>query len=287
EFLAEACTADTDTLLNHIWVADHCGVSEEKKEKLGGCVLALLENKIIGEERLFLRMEPEMLERIGLITSSDLFKRKIIRKNTATLYKQNKFNLFREEPLGYGLVLDTITSDALPEGNTLETVVSLIGEYDLDPNRIAYMVLDMVQIEQRTKPLLNLLSGMNIHEERLLPLLSLKLQNKNTVRSTMSLCFFLAERSIIKHQSISLLLETDTEMDETIKGFFSDTLKHGKKLETVLLTQNALSNEFSLEDRDQRSPAQIHTKRGFYFKLLLEKGDLNAAVSVLEKTPCL
>ena len=68
--------------------------------------------------------------------------------NTKLVYNQQKYNLLREESEGYAKVLTVLNnfgSTALSERCTPDVVValqSLIGCFDLDPNRVFDLVLD-------------------------------------------------------------------------------------------------------------------------------------------------
>ncbi|KAI8848005.1 transcription factor/nuclear export subunit protein 2-domain-containing protein [Chytridium lagenaria] len=59
------------------------------------------------------RLEAELLENIGLIQAHKAFTKKSIRLNTALLYKQQKFNLLREESEGFSM-LATYLASSLP-----------------------------------------------------------------------------------------------------------------------------------------------------------------------------
>ena len=68
--------------------------------------------------------------------------------NTKLVYNQQKYNLLREESEGYAKVLTVLNNfgaTALSERSTPDVVValqSLIGCFDLDPNRVFDLVLD-------------------------------------------------------------------------------------------------------------------------------------------------
>ncbi|KAJ1552891.1 THO complex subunit 2, partial [Nowakowskiella sp. JEL0078] len=112
------------------------------------------------------RFEVEFLENIELVEPKT-FSRKIIRTNTVMLYKQQKFNLLREESEGYSKLVTELTSNlpALCDQSwstdrasvktnrqaavrervsvVLSNVKSLIGYFDLDPNRVLDIILDI------------------------------------------------------------------------------------------------------------------------------------------------
>ena len=63
--------------------------------------------------------------------------------NTSRLYKQTRFNLLSEESEGFAKVLtalDELTEDSVP--TTVIHLHSLIGYFDLDPNRVADLILE-------------------------------------------------------------------------------------------------------------------------------------------------
>ncbi|KAK9463076.1 transcription factor/nuclear export subunit protein 2-domain-containing protein [Lipomyces oligophaga] len=78
-----------------------------------------------------------------------LLDRRIIRANTALLYKQKRFNLLREESEGYAKLIVEIHTASYSTNNmdlvpkTVETITSLIGYFDLDPNRALDIFLDI------------------------------------------------------------------------------------------------------------------------------------------------
>jgi THO complex subunit 2 len=71
-----------------------------------------------------------------------------VRVNTKLVYNQQKYNLLREESEGYAKVLTVLNNfgaTALSDASAPDVVValqSLIGCFDLDPNRVFDLVLD-------------------------------------------------------------------------------------------------------------------------------------------------
>ena len=117
------------------------------------------------------RCEGEFLELVELIPSAAMYKKKEarsaaiacigswkrglharsllqVRVNTKLVYNQQKYNLLREESEGYAKVLTVLNNfgtTALGESSAPDAVValqSLIGCFDLDPNRVFDLVLD-------------------------------------------------------------------------------------------------------------------------------------------------
>ena len=80
--------------------------------------------------------------------SAKAFTQKYVRSKTRIFYKQQKFNLFREENEGYAkLVVELefsarITRDA---DLLLSHVQALIGQFSLDPNRVMDVILEVAE----------------------------------------------------------------------------------------------------------------------------------------------
>jgi THO complex subunit 2 len=87
----------------------------------------------------------------------------------AISYKQNKFNLLREQSEGYSKLTAELTSSLSPPHNPAtgyptesyasiedrarpvwEKVISLIGYFDLDPNRALDIILDVLSVHLAT-----------------------------------------------------------------------------------------------------------------------------------------
>ncbi|KAI9270691.1 transcription factor/nuclear export subunit protein 2-domain-containing protein [Phascolomyces articulosus] len=131
---------------------------ETKKRNLIAMVKGAVDRSIFTVSDCKINFSSQLLEDAGLIPSKGMFDRRLVRLNTSMLYKQNKFNLFREDNVGYtALVNDLIVGSIdLPYDDYgqapptpldridtfLETVSSHIGIFHLDPNRVLDVLLD-------------------------------------------------------------------------------------------------------------------------------------------------
>lgn len=124
------------------------------------------------------RLDVPLLALLGLIPNEADFNRKGVRINTANLYKQQKFNLLREENEGYSGLINELLGRMGPEVTALyaipfdevhnwqtapvkvveqerahernkrargvmRNISALIGYFDLDPNRVLDIILDV------------------------------------------------------------------------------------------------------------------------------------------------
>ncbi|XP_022991162.1 THO complex subunit 2-like isoform X1 [Cucurbita maxima] len=99
------------------------------------------------------RCEEEFLWEAEMIKiKAQELKSKEVRVNTRLLYQQTKFNLLREESEGYAKLVTLLchVTDAsnknLP-GSTIGIIKSLIGHFDLDPNRVFDIVLECFELQ--------------------------------------------------------------------------------------------------------------------------------------------
>ncbi|KAL3652904.1 hypothetical protein CASFOL_002585 [Castilleja foliolosa] len=88
---------------------------------------------------------------LSKIKAADL-KFKEVRVNTRLLYQQTKFNLLREESEGYAKLVTLLcqrleTSNENAPSATVGIIKSLIGHFDLDPNRVFDIVLECFEIQ--------------------------------------------------------------------------------------------------------------------------------------------
>ena len=67
-------------------------------------------------------------------------------------YKQQKYNLFREECEGYAKLVTELNQDlsSISPAEILEVIKSIIGYFNLDPNRVLDIILESFecQLEQ-------------------------------------------------------------------------------------------------------------------------------------------
>ncbi|GMH01955.1 hypothetical protein Nepgr_003794 [Nepenthes gracilis] len=101
--------------------------------------------------------ETEMVK----IKAQDL-KSKEVRVNTRLLYQQTKFNLLREESEGYAKLVTLLCrgSEAASTNSSASTVGiirSLIGHFDLDPNRVFDVVLECFELQPHHNLFLDLI----------------------------------------------------------------------------------------------------------------------------------
>ncbi|THV05422.1 hypothetical protein K435DRAFT_647314 [Dendrothele bispora CBS 962.96] len=142
---------------------------ETDKKTISGIVKWLLEYGILSPVSCRERLDSSLLEATGLIPDKNTFERKEIRTRTGLFYKQNKFNLLREQSEGYSKLTIELTSNlgpshSLATGRSIEPfsvtlerarpvwekVHGIIGYFDLDLNRALDIILDVLSVHLST-----------------------------------------------------------------------------------------------------------------------------------------
>ncbi|CAO2181939.1 unnamed protein product [Urochloa humidicola] len=128
-------------------------ISGEYRSRLVKMTKSFLESSITAPRLLQERCEEDFLWEIeqSKLKGQDL-KSKEVRVNTRLLYQQTKFNLLREESEGYAklvTLLCQVGSDLACQNSssvTISIMKSLIGHFDLDPNRVFDIVLECFEV---------------------------------------------------------------------------------------------------------------------------------------------
>jgi THO complex subunit 2 len=155
---------DKDIILDTIWYIESTFQDDSNTEyrtRLASVIKYIFSKKIIDIKHFKTRLEVSLLAGTGLVDEK-IFNRRLVRINTSMLYKQQKYNLLREENEGYAKLICELaqhcdseyiaeTEIALNEraNSLLEQIKMLIGYFHLDPNRVLDLILDVFVINVR------------------------------------------------------------------------------------------------------------------------------------------
>eukprot|EP00889_Picochlorum_renovo_P001076 jgi/Picre1/28106/NNA_003513.t1 len=147
-------------------------LSEEKKEaaqNLVDCARELLQEGYLSKRVLMEVSDGEFMEVAGLVSSyRDGWRKREIRLNTRNVYAQRKFNLLREESEGYSKIVTVLNQagSARVSKTNLSGVVaeikSLIGYFDLDPNRVSSLILDAFAVYPHNESFITLIKEFGV-----------------------------------------------------------------------------------------------------------------------------
>ncbi|KAK3925484.1 THO complex subunit 2 [Frankliniella fusca] len=118
------------------------GGMEVTEERLRFNFLLKESEKFLSDSLLKERAEIDTLQEVGILRNRNFYT-KFIKVKTKLYYKQRKFNLFREESEGYAKLIVELNQGLSGDPVvTLEAIKSLIGCFNLDPNRVLDVMLE-------------------------------------------------------------------------------------------------------------------------------------------------
>ncbi|XP_022828903.1 THO complex subunit 2 isoform X1 [Spodoptera litura] len=122
----------------------------QSEERTNFCYIVRELESFLSDKLLKERLEIDTLQDAGTLKNK-LFYTKFIKIKTKLYYKQRKFNLFREESEGYSKLIVELNHEGVDKADwksLLEIIQSLIGCFNLDPNRALDIILE--SFESRT-----------------------------------------------------------------------------------------------------------------------------------------
>merc|ERR1719457_160292 len=239
------------------------------------------------------RFDLDTLAQLKVIADAKAFQQRYIKTKTRLFYKQLKFNLLREEMEGYSKLLvelgDVNNKYKLDSENTLEIVKSLIGCFNIDPNRALDILLEAMEChpdksEQIFVPVIK--EYLKLAEKTTLcNLLGFKFTHyQQKENSTPSSLYTLAALLVhYKLVSVDDLFVHLTPEDKQLKDKWNNFVKQ-VDLEAVRTTVMVLNKDDKKDDK----PAKLDVMDGVNQKFLLceaslKIGDWKTACDVINK----
>ncbi|PNW74840.1 hypothetical protein CHLRE_12g507700v5 [Chlamydomonas reinhardtii] len=143
-----------------LWVRFEVGRGSESMN-LVSAIKACWQDKRVSDRQLLQVLEPECLHTVGLLRDKALWEKKSVRYNTKLNYTIAKYNLLREDSEGYAKLVTLYNhfgSGAMQPGDLpsmARELHSLIGCFDLDPNRCLDLLLDAAAAQPLNAALLD------------------------------------------------------------------------------------------------------------------------------------
>ncbi|XP_024993820.1 THO complex subunit 2 isoform X1 [Cynara cardunculus var. scolymus] len=207
----------------------------------------MVEHSVVPLRLFHERCEEEFLwdSEMIKIKAADL-KSKEVRVNTRLLYQQTKFNLLREESEGYAKLVTLLCqgSEVCSQNTSAATVgiiKSLIGHFNLDPNRVFDIVLECFELQPDNNAFLNLIPI--FPKSNASQILGFKFQyyQRLEVNSTVPFGLYQLTAILVKKEFIDLdsiythLLPNDDEAFEHYNVFSAKRLDEANKIGKINL----------------------------------------------------
>ncbi|KAJ3588966.1 hypothetical protein NHX12_009818 [Muraenolepis orangiensis] len=261
---------------------------EHYTQLVGACLLFVPE--VILKERL----DPDTLESLGLIKQAHQFNQKIVKIKTKLFYKQQKFNLLREENEGYAKLISELGQDL--SGNitshlVLESIKSLIGCFNLDPNRVLDIILEVYEGRSDQDPFfLSLIKSYMCEPLTLCHMLGFKFKfyqepNEETPKSLYHIAAALLHHNLIELDDLYVhLMPQDVSIVEEHKREISEAKQIARKLVMVVVPSEKSDDKEKDKEEEKNDKPPDNQKLGL-LEALLRIGDWHHAQSIMDQMP--
>ncbi|XP_058948707.2 THO complex subunit 2 [Pocillopora verrucosa] len=293
------CSSLLADLICILDVESQCAEDKPSRERflslVGACV------GLVPEVLLKERLEVETLDSLGIIQLTKAFNQKYVRTKTKLFYKQQKFNLVREESEGYAKLVTELgqeISGHVTSERVLENIKSLIGRFNLDPNKTLDVLLDSfecrIDIEDFFLPLLK--SYMEKCEfTALCHIIGFKFQfykeqpDLPTPPSLFHLTALLIKHGLLNLDDLYLYLSpSDADIVTSNTTRMDEAKQEARKMNMAVLAEIAAANneEGNKENKENDKPTIVPDNQKFGLcEALLMVGAWNNACSILDRLP--
>ncbi|KAM7255281.1 hypothetical protein ACFE04_020522 [Oxalis oulophora] len=219
----------------------------EYRSRLAKLAKWLVDSTLVPLRFFHERSEEEFLWEAEMIKiKGQELKNKEVRVNTRLLYQQTKFNLLREESEGYAKLVTLLCRGSEdPNLNAsaanIGVIKSLIGHFDLDPNRVFDIVLECFELQPDNNSFLELIPI--FPKSHASQILGFKFQyyQRMEVNSPIPFGLYKLTALLVKEEFIDLysiyshLLPTDEEAFEHYNVFQAKRLDEANKIGKINL----------------------------------------------------
>lgn len=152
---------------------------QESKFKLyASIVQGLIKVNIIKRSLVLERLDETSLVKCGLIEEEKIFKMKMNKITTKMFFEQEKFNLLREESEGFSKLIYLLFQTNFSAVELEEQLFTLIGYFDLDPNRVLSITIGLLfECEDAKRKVVISILGKLAGNERIYQILLTKLKS--------------------------------------------------------------------------------------------------------------
>nr|XP_040234043.2 THO complex subunit 2 isoform X2 [Anopheles coluzzii] len=261
------------------------------EERTNFCYIAKESERFVSEKLLKERLEIDTLQDVGTIKNRSFYTR-FIKVKTKLYYKQRRFNLFREESEGYAKLMTELNQEFNQETmtvqNVLEIIKSLIGCFNLDPNRVLDIILESFEARPEQDRIFIPLLQAYINDGNIIcEVLGYKYRyfaDAQTPGSLFKVTALLLQHGVIKLDDIYAWLNPpDKSIVADWEAEIAQAKEYVRKL-NVILTNKDKEPEQEPEFETAPEKYALNQKWGLC-EALLTIGDWNTAQQLIRKLP--
>ncbi|XP_052792425.1 THO complex subunit 2-like isoform X2 [Mya arenaria] len=237
------------------------------------------------------RLDHETLESAGLVPSKTVFSQKHVKIKTRLYYKQQKFNLLREESEGYSKLVAELNQEItykITPAVMLQNIKSLIGCFNLDPNRVIDVLLESFENRPEVEDFyIPLIQSYVQDNETLCHCLGLKFQffkDDETPSSLFKLAAILLKNDLVHLETLYPHLHpVDSVILEYSKKEMADAKAYARKLMVINLADK--SDEKKKEEEEVKIDVRVNNQKLGLVEALLCIGAWEKSKCILDWLP--
>uniref|UniRef100_A0A1A9YUH8 THO complex subunit 2 n=1 Tax=Glossina morsitans morsitans TaxID=37546 RepID=A0A1A9YUH8_GLOMM len=262
-----------------------------QEERLMFCQMLKELDKVISDKLIKERLEIDTLQEVGIVKNK-VFYTKFIKIKTKLYYKQRRFNLFREESEGYAKLVTELNQE-FEEDVTSESIMdiikSLIGCFNLDPNRVLDIILESFESRpERWQLFIPLLRAYMPNGSIICEVLGYKFRHFSdgkTPRSLFHVCSLLLKYGVIDLNDIYIwLTPTDKDIISDWEQDLLEAKEFVRKLNVIVTNKDKEITEPEPEKEYNSEKYYVNQKFGLC-EGLLKVGDWDNALKIIKKLP--
>ncbi|XP_030836802.1 THO complex subunit 2 isoform X1 [Strongylocentrotus purpuratus] len=249
---------------------------------------AFLDSRLLKE-----RLDNDTLDAINILSNKQAFAQRYVRLKTKLYYKQQKFNLLREESEGFAKLvseLTQVTVDPATSSQVSKNIKALIGGFDLDPNRVLDIILEAFETApEQDHVFVPLLRSYMCDPLTVCQVLGFKFQfyKEENIRTPKSLHKVAAQ--LLQHHIVELddiyphLAPSDVDIFKAHKQEIIDARQYARKMSMAVLADKDDKDDKEKE-KDKDEQVMDNQKIGLCESMILI-GDWVHAKKLLDKLP--
>uniref|UniRef100_UPI00193A5896 THO complex subunit 2-like n=1 Tax=Styela clava TaxID=7725 RepID=UPI00193A5896 len=244
---------------------------------------------VVGTQLLKERLDVDTLESLKLVSSTKLFQQKYIKTKTRLFYKQQKFNLLREEMEGYSkLATELAQLQNKDEGAVylLENIKSLIGCFNIDPNRVLDLILESFECHPKSRVFVPLLENYLVLCEKstLCQMLGFKFAHYQVIGMKTPESLYIVSALLMQKGLVDLddLLVHLVPEDDVLTSEWSKIVEAAKEKVRKMNIVN-LSGAEKEEKEEKPEPPKLENQKFGLCEGLLRVGDWDNAKELMDR----
>ncbi|XP_066259419.1 THO complex subunit 2 isoform X1 [Euwallacea similis] len=266
--------------------------AEDSKDRANFCLIVKDCEKFLSDKLLKERLEIETLQEVGILKNRTFYS-KFIKIKTKLYYKQRKFNLFREECEGFAKLQTELNKQFNEKTNAdslIDIVHSLIGCFNLDPNRVLDIILESFESKTQDAHIFVPLIKSYIKDPYIISeVLSTKIAFLKNAEEEIPSSFYVLLAYLLQHNLISLdniyakLTPDDKVIQKDHEKALKDASEYVRKLQIISLSSKEKEDE--KDDADVAEDLFTSNQKLRLCEALLLIGDWTNAKVIIDLLP--